>query len=581
VLGLRRALAGIALLGLVTGVTALVFTVTSDHVPHAWVTGILGALVGWSFIGTGLFAWLRRPESRFGALMVLVGFLWFVGALNAADSPLAFTIGVVGSSVYIAALIHMLLTYPSGQLRSRGERRLVSGTYVLSILAMLPLALLGGDDEFDCECPDLLTKVAEDDGVLRVLDGLTTVIAVSVVAAVLVALARRWRTATGPQRRAMAPVLWSGAALLGLLAASLATYTVGVASLVTDLLGYAGLVAFASIPWAFLLGLLRSRVARSGAVTDLLMRITGAPGTGGLREWLADALGDRSLDLVYWLEDGERWVDQEGRTIEPPPAGGPRAWTPVELEGRRVGAIVYDRSLLDNPELVGSVAAAAGLAVQHERLNAELRAKVQELRASRARLVEVGTAERRRLERNLHDGAQQRLVALSLTLRIAQGRVHTDPERANELLSAAQEELSLALEELRELARGIHPAVLSDRGLDAALEGLAGRSPVPVEVDAMPDERLPAPVEAAAYFVVAEALTNVVKYANASQAHVSVERRNGHAFVEVRDDGVGGADPQRVSGLRGLADRVAALDGRLQLESPPGEGTRLRARIPV
>jgi signal transduction histidine kinase len=206
---------------------------------------------------------------------------------------------------------------------------------------------------------------------------------------------------------------------------------------------------------------------------------------------------------------------------------------------------------------------------------------VEELRASRARLVEAGVLERRRLERNLHDGAQQRLVALSLSLRLAQARVRTEPERAVALLAGAQAELATALEELRELARGIHPAVLADRGLDAALEALASRSPVPVRLEELPRERLPAAVEAAAYYVIAEALTNVVKYAHASSASVAVRRRNGHAVVEVRDNGVGGADPDVGSGLRGLVERVGALDGSLSVDSPAGAGTRLRAEIPV
>ncbi len=214
-------------------------------------------------------------------------------------------------------------------------------------------------------------------------------------------------------------------------------------------------------------------------------------------------------------------------------------------------------------------------------MQAQLRARVEELRRSRARIVEAGTAERRRLERNLHDGAQQRLVALSLTLRLAQGRLRKDPDGAEQMLAGAQDELGRALEELRELARGIHPAVLSDRGLRAALEALAGRSPVPVELEGTPPERLPPSVEAAAYFVVAEALTNVVKYANASQARVSVSRSNGHAIVEIADDGVGGADPGRGSGLRGLADRISALDGTMVLRSPDGAGTLIRAEIPV
>jgi PAS domain S-box-containing protein len=202
-----------------------------------------------------------------------------------------------------------------------------------------------------------------------------------------------------------------------------------------------------------------------------------------------------------------------------------------------------------------------------------------ELRRSRARLVEASDVERRRLERNLHDGAQQRLVSLSLALRLAQARVTDDPEGANRLLTQASEELSQALEELRELARGIHPAILSDRGLGPALEALAARSPLVIDMELV-EERLPEPVEAAAYYVVSEALANVAKYADASSVAVSIARVNGRAVVEIADDGIGGADPTRGSGLRGLVDRVEALDGGLEVESPPGSGTRIRAVIP-
>jgi signal transduction histidine kinase len=367
--------------------------------------------------------------------------------------------------------------------------------------------------------------------------------------------------------------------MLVLLASALGTDAAGV-SRAPDVLSTAGLIVFASVPWAFLIGLIRSRVLRADAVAELLLALGEAPGTGSLRGQLADALGDRSLDLVFWLEDKKKWVDSDGHRVELP-SDTLRSWTPVELEGRRVGAIAHDATLDAEPELLRSVAAAAGLAMENERLQAQLRARVEELRASRARIVEAGTQERRRLERNLHDGAQQRLVALSLTLRLAQGKLHQEPDKANGLINAAQEELTLALGELRELARGIHPAILSDRGLGAALEALAGRAPIAVELTEVPDDPLPEAIEAAAYFVVSEALTNVVKYAHASQATVRVSRNNGHAVVEVADDGIGGADPDRGSGLRGLADRVSALDGSMELDSPAGSGTRLRAEIPV
>jgi signal transduction histidine kinase len=255
--------------------------------------------------------------------------------------------------------------------------------------------------------------------------------------------------------------------------------------------------------------------------------------------------------------------------------------TEVEREGIRVGAIIHDASLADEPGLVRAVAASAALALENERLEAELRARLDELQTSRSRLVEVSMFERRRLERDLHDGAQQRLVALSLQLGLAKRRLEEGQDvAAGAMLDAARDELARALEELRELARGIHPAVLTDRGLEPALEALAERAPLPVSLDQMPAERLPAPVEAAAYFVVAEALTNVVKYAGASTAAVRIRRNGSYAVVEVRDDGVGGADPTIGTGLRGLADRLAALDGRLEVHSPPGEGTTVRAEVP-
>jgi signal transduction histidine kinase len=205
----------------------------------------------------------------------------------------------------------------------------------------------------------------------------------------------------------------------------------------------------------------------------------------------------------------------------------------------------------------------------------------EQLAASRARLVEVGDAERRRLERNLHDGAQQRLVSVALELSMVRTKLESDPQAARELLSTAQDDLARGLDELRELARGIHPVVLTERGLGPALDGLLARAPIPIEIAELPEGRLSATVEAAAYYVVAEAITNVAKYAHASHATVSIRRSDGRATVTVSDDGVGGADPATGSGLRGLAARVEALDGRLDVDSPPERGTRITAEIPL
>jgi signal transduction histidine kinase len=578
--GLRRALVSVAFAGVMVGAAAAALIASSDHISRPGLAIVIGLVICWSFIGTGLYAWWRRPTNRFGALMAAVGFTFALGVLTASDNQIVFTIGVLLSSLYFVVFAHMVVAYPDGRLERRWHARLLAGGYALAVLGPLPQLLWGFSPDMPCDgCPESALLIEHNDNLRAIFNGVTSVLGVAIVGVVLVILLRRWSRATAPQRRALAPVLWSGVVMLVLLAGALGTDAAGVSG-ATDALSTAGLFVFASVPWVFLFSLVRSRVIRAGAVSELLLALGEAPGTGSLRCRLADALGDRSLDIVFWLEDKKKWVDSDGHVVALP-SDAVQSWTPVEREGRRVGAIVHDPTLSAEPELLRSVAAAAGLAMENERLQAQLRARVEELRASRARIVEAGTQERRRLERNLHDGAQQRLVALSLTLRLAQGKLHADPDRADELLNGAQEELTLALGELRELARGIHPAILSDRGLGAALEALAGRAPIAVQLTEVPQDPLPEPIEAAAYFVVAEALTNVVKYAHASQATVRVSRYNGHAVVEIADDGIGGADPGRGSGLRGLADRVSALDGSMELDSPAGSGTRLRAEIPV
>ena len=321
---------------------------------------------------------------------------------------------------------------------------------------------------------------------------------------------------------------------------------------------------------AFGLGL--TRRARS-SVSDLVVEL-GEIEPGHVRAALARTLGDPSLVLGLWLPDRSMWADEDGREISLP-TDGSRAVTYV---GDRLAVLVHDRDLLDQPRLLESVGAAARLALENERLQAQLRAQLGELRDSRARIVKAGDRERRRLERDLHDGAQQRLLALGMGLHLLGG--HVDPS-GKELLAESEVELQQALRELRELAQGIHPAALTDNGLADAVRTLAQRAPVPVTTDV--DEqmgRLPGHVETAAYFVVAETLANIAKYAEASEAWITVGRENGNARVEIRDDGKGGATPDSGTGLRGLADRVGALDGDLTIDSPRGGGTRIIAEIP-
>jgi signal transduction histidine kinase len=327
-------------------------------------------------------------------------------------------------------------------------------------------------------------------------------------------------------------------------------------------------------------------VATLDALFTLLCTITRAllaprfPPGGPVREMLAESLGDRTVSIAYWLPDRGAFVDETGRPVALPEPGAERAWTAVERDGRPVAAIVHDAALDTTSELVQAAVAASSLAIDNERLKADLRARLEELRVSRLRIVEATDAARRRIERDLHDGAQQELVSLSLELGLLRARLK-DPEAAAPIVDRLSKRLDTALAELRELARGIHPVILTEQGLADALAALAARVPLEVDCDVALDERLPAPVEAAAYFLVAEALTNVVRHAQASRARVEVRRDGEEIVVSISDDGVGGADIGAGSGLRGLEDRLSAVDGVLTVESPVGSGTRLEARIPV
>jgi signal transduction histidine kinase len=579
---LRAALLALFAAALAMAAVMVALVVNSDHESDKLLAATLGPFIGLSFCGTGIYAWLRRPHNRFGVLMTAVGFAWFLSGLTESNQPWVYTLGVYLAPLYIVLAGHMLLAFPSGRLETTPQRTLIAIGYLTAFLVQLPFFLLGGEIDGPANAPRNAWGLGDSPDSAQVFSALAQLIGAVLIVWLAALLYIKRRDASPPQRKAMAPVLWTGLALMAALVVALIDDLLSSAMAVVTAPSVVSLLLFAALPWAFVIGLLRTRYSRAGAVGDLVERLNASGIEGeSLRDALADALGDRSLALAYWSRGSERYVDSHGRAVElPPPTSRSRAVTEIEREGLPVAAIVHDAALLDEPGLVRAAGAAAALALDNERLEAELKARVAELQVSRAKVIEVGMAERRALERNLHDGAQQRLVALSLQLGLARTKLRTDPDVAERILDGARVELASALEELRELARGIHPAILTDRGLPAALEALAGRAPVPVEIETVPDGRMPTPVEAVAYFVVAESLTNVAKYADAEYATVRILRENGYAVVEIEDNGIGGADPSAGSGLRGLADRLAALDGRLEVDSPPGVGTTVRARIP-
>src|SRR3954465_3520011 len=562
--GLRRALLALFALGVLFAGADVALVLTSDHETQKALAAVLIPLIGLSFIGTGTFAWWRRPLNRFGLLMTAVGFAWFIGQLTESNNAVVFTVATFVGPLYLVLVVQLVLSFPTGRL-DRVSRAIVAGAYFTAYVLTLPVFLLDGDLTPPKGAPDNAFAIAHEPGIANVIDLVTSLLGFALTAATAYVLVRRRRDSTPAQRRAQAPTLRTGLVVIVFVGLVFAGNTVGVPDDVIGLIGFIGFVAFVILPFAFLAGLFGTRNPRAGAVGELVERLNAPDTRTGLRAALAGALGDPTLELVYWRPSAGHYVTREGHRVELPAPDAGRAVAEVERDGKRVGAIIHDAALDEDPSLVRTAAAAAALQLENEPLHPGLRAPVEELQSSRARLVEVTMGERRRLERDLHDGAQQRLVALSIQLAMARRKLADDPETSGRLLDAARTELEQALGELRELARGIHPAILTDRGLGAALEALAERAPVAVDLHQMPEDRLPAAVEAAAYFVVAESLTNVARYASAEHASVRVGRENGYAVVEVRDDGVGGADPTAGSGLRGMADRLA----------PPPRGPRL------
>jgi signal transduction histidine kinase len=340
------------------------------------------------------------------------------------------------------------------------------------------------------------------------------------------------------------------------------------------------LITFATLglaPIAFLLALLDLRLAR-GDAAQLLVELRANP-TTDLQAPLARALRDPSLRLAYWLPEFGSWVDQDGEPAAEPTETDGRAVRVLRREDEPMAALSFDRSVEDEPELLDTIVATAGIALENGRLRAELRARLQELQGSRVRVLEASRQERQRLERDLHDGAQVRLVALSLEL----GLLGADPATAPELkarLRVAKDTVAASLEELRDVARGIYPAVLTGHGLAVALESLADRAAVPVRLDVDLLERPPESVEVAAYYVVSEGLANIGKHSSASAAEIRVWRAGSSLMIEVTDNGRGAAAAHRGSGLGGLADRVEALGGRFEVGALAGGGTRVYAVMP-
>lgn len=498
-------------------------------------------VVGIALLLAGELCRRRRPQSRVGQLFALAGFAWFLGSFAGASFDSVARAGSVLVALHRGPLVHAVLSYPSGRLRGRGERLLAAAAYVSSAVSDV---------------------------------GQSAEARIALAALIVLVATRAYARSAGAGRQARRPALAAAAVLGGALAAG------GAASLVD-----AGAGADRAVLWAyeavivaialvFTLDLVGGRWAEA-TLANVVVDLGDVPEERALRERLARALGDPSLAVGYWAAEEDAFLDEAGERLELPEGEPDRGVTVVRDGERPIAALVHDPAALDDLRLRDSVAAAVRLAVSNVRLQAEIRRQAEQLAASRRRIVEAADLERRRLERELRRRTEAPLERLEELLAHAQAD-GADPE----ILAQTLAELATARAELRELGAGIHPRLLTEQGLAAALADLLRRAPLPVALRA-PGERLPSALEAAAYFVCSEALANVGKHARASRAAIEIDRADGRLRVVVRDDGAGGADLGAGSGLRGLADRVEALGGRFEVESPPGGGTAVVAELPL
>ena len=510
-----------------------------------------------SFVTAGVIAHRRKPDSRTGTLMVAAGVAHFFPQVQASTSETLQYVGNWLGGMPHVLLGHLVLTYPTGRFSSWLDRCTISAAYILVIAFGF-----------------LFNEPAAVAQILWVGVAL-------LMAAVLLVL-RRWVVANRARRRVLRPlpfaalVMAIGATANSMAAAAL-TFRVQIPETATFF--RLGALLTPLVPIALLVGYASTR-RRRGGVGALVMELAEITEAGHLRDALARVLRDDTLTLGYWVAERGEYVDALGRPIQLDSQPSERARTTIDFEGEPVAVIVHDAALTEEQELVDAAIAATRLAIINERLQAEVRAQLAQVQASRARIVQAGDAERRRLERDLDDGAQQRLVSLSLAMRMLESQARSADEGLAHEVERIANELKRAIDELRDLAHGIHPAVLTEQGLGVAIEALAEVAPVPTRVLAVPEGRLSPSVEATAYFTISEALANAGKHAQATAIDLTAHLETGRLIVEVSDNGKGGADLCGGTGLAGIDDRVAAIGGSFRLDSPAGGGTRLRAELP-
>jgi signal transduction histidine kinase len=586
----RPAVVQTAVLGTGLAAGAGVTVAHSPYLQHPAVQGVLyGALI--AAMTTVACVALHRGIERRLWLVLLTLALYSATTLDTLATPGLDALGQIAWAAVLVVAVYILLSFPEGRLPDQVARGVVAMTALASVVVWG--ALLATAERLPEFMPAARCKDECPRNPVRILGGDATVgdalavaswsVTAGALMAVAVALTVRLRTAPSISRRTTSPILVAVLAVAGTFAAAAVARAGGAAPATLERLGWFSTATSLTIPCAFLAGMLGARVFAGGALERLVARLSAGTRDLDARRLLADALGDPSLTVAFWRPQRGEYVDERGHPVQPPTAATGRSATIVRQDGDPLAMIVHDAALDAEPGLVGAAAGAALMMLENARLEADLRASVADLRASRARLASAADAGRREIERNLHDGAQQRLVALRMRLADAEAQVVSDDGLRRSLgeLGADTEE---TIDELRSLAHGVYPAVLVDHGLASALTSVAGRSPVPVRVETVLPGRFAPAIEAAVYFCCLEAIQNAAKHAGVgARVTVSVRAHAGRVGFEIRDDGVGFEvhDVRGGHGLTNLRDRVAAVGGDVHVASGHGAGTTVRGDVPA
>jgi signal transduction histidine kinase len=572
---------------------AAAITVSGSSSEYSWLEAIARAAMVGAPIGVGLYAWRRRPFQRFGTLLLATGFVAFLTTLSEASSPGVYAVGRLAAWVIEPLLLYLILAFPSGRLRNRVDRGLVAG--VVLALATLWLPTVPLVERFPepvpwtlCHggCPDnpLMVTGSEPAVIEDLVRPLREILVILLFAAATLRVAQRLRAASPLMRRTLTPVLGAAGIRLVSFAGLLTVRRVAPDSEVITVWMWSLALCVPLMAGAFLVGLARWRLFIAAGMGRLATRLGGHPRPEDLRLALAEAFDDPTLEIVYPRDRSAGWVTAGGAAVRPPPAGSGRCLTEIRDRGQRIAGIVHDEALRGERAFIDAATAYAVMTLDNDRLGTEAAALLAEVQDSRARIQSTADDERRRIERDLHDGAQQRLVALRIKLELAAERLDDSNHGSAELIRQLGTDVDGALDELRSLARGIYPSPLADRGLVEGLRSAALQAALPTSVLATGvRDRYPREIESAAYFCCLEAVQNAAKHAVGASAVLIDVTDNGVLRFEVRDDGAGfdSATATPGMGLTSMRDRLAAAGGELAIVSSPGKGTRVIGRIPL